>query len=72
MSLGIEVVGKVIYDLTDIDKSKIHHVEKDDVTQYQVPLTLNIRLDDERGHLVFRILCDEKEVGKAGIDISES
>jgi hypothetical protein len=71
VSIGVELVGTVAYDLTNIDKSKVRHVVKDGITQYSVSLTLNIRLDDESGHLVFRILCDGKEVGKAGIDISE-
>jgi hypothetical protein len=72
LSLGVEIVGTVAYDLTNIYKSKIPYHVKDGVTQYEVSLVLNIRLDDDSGHLVFRILSDGKEVGKAGIDMSEN
>lgn len=69
---GIELVGTVVYDLSGVVASKLQSVMKDGVTHYVLNLVLNIRLDDESGHLIFRILHDGKEVGKAGIDISDS
>jgi hypothetical protein len=69
---GIEPVGTVVYDLSGVVASKLQSVVKDGVTHYVLNLVLNIRLDDDSGHLVFRILHEGKEVGKAGIDISDS
>lgn len=38
---------------------------------YSIPLSVNVQLNDDRGHLVFRILFDGNEVGKAEIELSE-
>lgn len=65
-------MGTVSYDLDGIDETKVESVVKDSVTYYKLHLTLNIRLDDDSGHLVFRLLHDGKEVGKAGIDLDAS
>lgn len=71
-SEGIEKVGTVVYDLSGIDETKIRRVVKNGVTYSKLPLTINIRLDDEVGHLVFRIFHEGREVGKAGIDLDDS
>ncbi|EHK17268.1 uncharacterized protein TRIVIDRAFT_134471, partial [Trichoderma virens Gv29-8] len=68
----IEEIGKIRYTLDDIDWSEVPNVKR--ITQngldyIQIGLVLNIRLDDEVGHLVFRILCNGKEVGKAELDL---
>ncbi|EHK16864.1 uncharacterized protein TRIVIDRAFT_195722 [Trichoderma virens Gv29-8] len=67
----VEEVGSVRYTLDRIDRSSIPQVTKYGVTYYKLPLTLNIRLDDEAGHLTFRILYQKQEVGKAEINISD-
>lgn len=70
--LGIEEVGEVIYTLLGVDRATLPQVTKAGVTHYKIPLTLNIRLGDEAGHLVFRILYQGKEVGKAAISITDN
>ncbi|KAK2594476.1 hypothetical protein QQS21_007823 [Conoideocrella luteorostrata] len=68
----IEEVGSVVYDVTGVNEAELKKAVKDGVTTYALKLVLNTRLDDEIGHLVFRILYDGKEIGKAGIDIGDS
>ncbi|KAK4079792.1 hypothetical protein Trihar35433_897 [Trichoderma harzianum] len=65
----IEKVGEVIATLYGLNKDDLKHVEKHGTTYYALPLTLNVRLDDEAGHLAFRIFYRDKEVGKAAINI---
>ncbi|KAL7953298.1 hypothetical protein V8C34DRAFT_321277 [Trichoderma compactum] len=65
----IEKVGKVVATLDGLSKEDLKHVKKHGTTYYSLPLTLNIRLDDESGHLAFRIFYQNKEVGKAAINI---
>ncbi|KAH8715147.1 Heat shock protein 12B [Beauveria bassiana] len=63
----VELVGKLIYNLTEEHisrgKKKIHG----SVTGYRIPLVVNVRLNDEAGHLVYRVLQDGEEIGKANI-----
>ncbi|KAL7790952.1 actin-like ATPase domain-containing protein [Trichoderma ceciliae] len=66
----VEEVGEVGFTLDGVDPKSLQQVTKDGTTYYGLPLTLNIRLDDEIGHLAFRILYKNMEVGKAAIDIS--
>ncbi|KAL6811160.1 actin-like ATPase domain-containing protein [Trichoderma sp. SZMC 28013] len=65
----IEKVGEVVATLDGLSKDGLKHVKKHGTTYYSLPLTLNIRLDDEAGHLAFRIFYQDKEVGKAAINI---
>ncbi|KAL7947533.1 actin-like ATPase domain-containing protein [Trichoderma barbatum] len=70
----IEEIGKISYTLQDIDWSEVPNVERrthDGVKYIQIPLVLNIRLDDEVGHLVFRIMCNGREVGKAELELGD-
>ncbi|KAL7805233.1 actin-like ATPase domain-containing protein [Trichoderma aethiopicum] len=67
----IEEVGRVTYTLVGVDQASLRQVRKDYITYYELPLTLNIRLGDEAGHLVFRILYQGQEVGKAAISITD-
>ncbi|KAH0528137.1 hypothetical protein TsFJ059_003035 [Trichoderma semiorbis] len=67
----IEKVGKIVATLDGLNKDDLKHVEKHGTTYYALPLTLNIRLDDEAGHLAFRIFHRDKEVGKAAINIAD-
>ncbi|KAL7936119.1 actin-like ATPase domain-containing protein [Trichoderma chlorosporum] len=67
----VEKVGKVRYTLYGLDQSTVPHFTKNGTTYYELPLTLNIRLNDEAGHLTFRILYQNQEVGKADISINE-
>ncbi|TFB06033.1 Heat shock 70 kDa protein 12B [Trichoderma ghanense] len=68
---GIEEVGKVTYTLLGVDRASLPQVTKGHITFFKIPLTLNIRLGDEAGHLVFRILYQGQEVGKAAISITD-
>lgn len=68
---GIEEVGKVTYTLLGVDRSSLLQVTRDSMTHFKIPLTLNIRLGDEAGHLVFRILYQGQEMGKAAISITD-
>ncbi|CAM1511902.1 Fc.00g094150.m01.CDS01 [Cosmosporella sp. VM-42] len=69
----IEKVGEVSYTLDKLDMGNVESkVDNDGVKQYRVSFQLNIRLDDESGHLVFRVLHGEKEIGKAAIDLAHS
>lgn len=72
MDTGIERVGRVVYSLDRLDHTKVRSAVVDGVTHYSISLTLNIRLNDEMGHLVFRILHGGREVGKAEIDLGDS
>jgi hypothetical protein len=45
-------------------------VDENGLKWYQLDLTLNIRLGDEVGHMVFRILCRGREIGKAQLGLS--
>lgn len=68
---GIEVVGKVVYTLTGVNRTSLPQIRRGRTTYYKVLLTLNIRLGDEAGHLVFRLLYQGQEVGKAEISITD-
>ncbi|KAL6822786.1 actin-like ATPase domain-containing protein [Trichoderma sp. SZMC 28015] len=69
----VETIGRILYTLHDMDWSQVPNVkrltEEDGETYTEIPLVLNIRLDDEVGHLVFRILCNGREAGKARLDL---
>ncbi|KAL7934660.1 actin-like ATPase domain-containing protein [Trichoderma chlorosporum] len=68
----VEEIGQISYTLYDIDWSRIPNVErltKNGKTFTRIPLVLNIRLDDDVGHLVFRILCNGREAGTAKLDL---
>ncbi|KKP05800.1 hypothetical protein THAR02_02084 [Trichoderma harzianum] len=67
----IEKVGEVVATLDGLNQDELKHVKKHGTTYYSLPLTLNIRLDDEVGHLAFRIFYQDREVGKAAINIVE-
>ncbi|KAH6606450.1 actin-like ATPase domain-containing protein [Trichoderma cornu-damae] len=67
----VEEVGEVKFTLGEVDPSSVPQITKGGVTHFKLPLTLNIRLDDESGHLAFRILYKGREVGKAAINISD-
>jgi hypothetical protein len=45
-------------------------VDDSGIRWYRLELTLNIRMSDEIGLLVFRIICRGKEVGKAELGFS--
>ncbi|KAL6868611.1 actin-like ATPase domain-containing protein [Trichoderma novae-zelandiae] len=67
----VEEVGKVTYTLAGVDRASLQQVKKGRLTHYNIPLTLNIRMGDEAGHLVFRIMYQGQEVGKAAISIGD-
>lgn len=73
MDIGVETIGRILYTLHDMDWSQVPNVkrliEENGETCTEIPLVLNIRLDDEVGHLVFRILCNGREAGKAKLDL---
>lgn len=61
----------MVATLDGLNQDELKHVKKHGTTFYLLPLTLNIRLDDEVGHLAFRIFYQDREVGKAAINIVE-
>lgn len=61
----------MVATLDGLDEDELKHVKKHGTTYYLLPLTLNTRLDDEAGHLAFRIFYRDREVGKAAINIVE-
>jgi hypothetical protein len=66
-------VGTVKVSLAGADPSKLSiRIGKDGTMLYCANLTLKTRLDDECGHLVFRVLLGEEEAGRAGIEMSSS
>ncbi|KAK4073118.1 uncharacterized protein Triagg1_5398 [Trichoderma aggressivum f. europaeum] len=69
----VETIGRILYTLHDLDWSQVPNVKQltgeNGETCTEIPLVLNIRLDDEVGHLVFRILCNGREAGKAKLDL---
>ncbi|KAH0499221.1 hypothetical protein TgHK011_006426 [Trichoderma gracile] len=67
----VEKVGEVIFTLHEIDRNSIRKVKKGRTWYYHLSLTLNIRMNDEAGHLTFRILYQGQEVGKAAISIND-
>ena len=70
--LGIEKVGEVEYTLDQVDFTKVTSKEYDSngILRYKLWLDLNIELSDEAGLLVFRILHEGKECGKAKLGFS--
>jgi hypothetical protein len=67
----IEKVGEVEYTLDGLDMTKVKQtVDEDGTKWYSLDLTLNIRLGDEVGHMVFRILCRGREIGKAELGLA--
>ncbi|KAK1240839.1 hypothetical protein MKX07_006272 [Trichoderma sp. CBMAI-0711] len=67
----VEEVGEIFYTLNGIDRNSLKKVKRGRHRYYNLPLTLNIRLNDEAGHLTFRILYQGQEVGKAAISIND-
>ena len=71
LCLGIEKVGEVEYTLDGLDMTKVKNIVDANGTRwYKLELTLNIRMSDEIGLLVFRIMCRGREVGKAELGFS--
>ncbi|KAM5349521.1 hypothetical protein ACJ41O_006026 [Fusarium nematophilum] len=63
---NVEKVGAVEYTLSDLNIDELETtVDEDGMRVYKVRLTLNIRLSDEAGVLVFTILSKGKECGQA-------
>lgn len=72
ISTGIERVGEIEYTLDKLDLSKIEDSKTDEEGRmmYKVWLTLDIRMSDEAGLLVFRVLHNGEECGKAKLGFS--
>jgi predicted LPLAT superfamily acyltransferase len=66
-------VGTIKISLAGVDPAKLStRIGKHGIRLYKADLTIKMRLDDECGHLVFRALLGEEEVGRAGIEMSSS
>ncbi|KAM3510631.1 hypothetical protein MY11210_005716 [Beauveria gryllotalpidicola] len=67
----VELVGNVMYNLTEKHVSKAEKKIYKGVTHYEIPIVLNVRLNDEAGHLVYRVLQDGEEIGRANIVLDD-
>ncbi len=68
---GIECVGAVRYSLDGLDLTKVKStVDANGTKWYGVELTLNIRMADEAGVFIYRIMFRGREVGKAELSFS--
>ncbi|PMB68129.1 hypothetical protein BM221_006306 [Beauveria bassiana] len=56
-----------MYDLTEKHISKAPKKIHEGVTHYQISLVVNVRLNDEAGHLVYRVMQGGEEIGRANI-----
>lgn len=69
--VGIELVGTVEYSLEGIDQSQMDTTfDASGTGWHKVKLTLNVRMGDEAGILMFRIFHKGKEVGKANLSFN--
>lgn len=72
--LGWEQVGEIEFTLDHVDFSKITNtvVDEEGARRYELNLEIDIRLSDESGMLVFKILCQGKECGSSKLGFSYS
>lgn len=70
-SSGVELLGEINYNCATLDESRFKTITRQGMRHYQIDLTANVRLDDEVGHLAFRVLHDGKELGKAEIVLED-
>ncbi|KAM3500197.1 hypothetical protein MY10362_006621 [Beauveria mimosiformis] len=67
----VELVGKVNLVLFEKHLSKAKKKTRKGVINYEVPLIVNVRLNDEAGYLVYRVLQDGVEIGRANIVLDD-
>ncbi|KAM0670580.1 hypothetical protein MY8738_000775 [Beauveria namnaoensis] len=63
----VERVGSIMLALTEKHVSKAPKKIHEGVTHYLIPLVVNVRLNDEAGHLVYRVMQGGEEIGRANI-----
>lgn len=64
---GLEVVGHLMIELTEKDLAESEWVIKNGITHYRAKLVISVRLNDDAGHLVYRVLHDGKEIGRTNV-----
>lgn len=64
-------MGRVHFHLNPTILSTLETTVYEGKTYMQADLTLNVRLDDQMGHLVFRVLHNGKQVGRAEIEMDD-
>lgn len=67
----MELVGNVNFELAEKHLLKAKKKTDEGVTRYRIPLVINVRLNDEAGHLVYRVLQDGEEIGRANIVLDD-
>ncbi len=71
--LGIEKVGEIEFSLEDVDWDALESVTlKNNSKKYILPIDINIRMGDESGVLIFRVMYKGKEAGKAELAFSHT
>ncbi|OAA45111.1 Hsp70 family protein [Beauveria brongniartii RCEF 3172] len=67
----VERVGNVMFHLTEKHVSKAKKKTRKGVINYNVPLMVNVRLNDEAGHLVYRVMQDGEEIARANMVLDD-
>ncbi|KAM3557081.1 hypothetical protein ARSEF4850_005239 [Beauveria asiatica] len=70
-SSRVEMVGNIMFNLAKKHLSKAKKKIHKGVTHYEVPLVVNVRLNDEAGHLVYRVMQDGEEIARENIALDD-
>ncbi|KAM3433684.1 hypothetical protein MY4824_005810 [Beauveria thailandica] len=70
-SSRVEMVGSIIFQLTEKHVSKAKKKIYLGGIVHRVPLVVNVRLNDEAGHLVYRVMQDGEEIARANIVLDD-
>ncbi|KAK8143159.1 hypothetical protein G3M48_007622 [Beauveria asiatica] len=70
-SSRVEMVGNIMFNLAEKHLSEAKKKIHEGVTLYEVPLVINVRLNDEAGHLVYRVMQDGEEIARANIVLDD-
>lgn len=65
------MVGKVMFGLTETQVANGEKVVKDGIARYRVPLMMRVNLNDDSGHLIFRVMQNGVEIGRAVVQLDE-
>ncbi|ATY64025.1 Hsp70 family [Cordyceps militaris] len=67
----VEIVGSVMFELTEADLADADWITKNGVTHYKAKMVINVKLNDDAGHLVYRVLLDGEEIGRANVELDD-
>lgn len=68
---GLETVGHVLYELREEHLASAKKLVRDGKTYYRVAITFNVRLNDDAGHLLYWVMQNGVEIGRADIQMDE-